>query len=212
LLASANSAPVLVVDNDAILRNDVAAVFRRAGYRVSTSGDGEEALRLARIATPLLVVLEICLPGICGYELCFSLREEFGAALPIMFVSQLRAAPCDRVASLLLGGDDFLAKPFELEELRLRAQRLIRRPFARAAGLHPLTAREDEVLGLLASGNTQTEIAKTLSISERTVAHHIEHILAKLGVHNRVQAVAAALRPELLTNGSGQTHTSISRR
>ena len=113
-----------------------------------------------------------------------------------MFVSGERVEPCDRVAGLLLGADDYVVKPFAPDELIARVRRLVVRSASDEPGAlrSKLTRREQEVLQLLASGLTQPEIARELVISSSTVASHIEHILDKLGVHSRAQAVALALR------------------
>jgi DNA-binding NarL/FixJ family response regulator len=103
---------------------------------------------------------------------------------------------------LLIGGDDYLVKPFAPDELLARVGALLRRSGTRvAAERAQLTAREHEVLGLLAEGLEHQEIADRLIISPKTVGTHIEHVLGKLGVHSRAQAVAAAYR-EGLINGN----------
>jgi DNA-binding NarL/FixJ family response regulator len=140
-------------------------------------------------------------PGISGYEVCRRLREDFGAA-GIIFVSGTQTGQLDRAAGLLVGADDYLVKPFAPDELLARIRLLIR---SRAAPDHEpdangsrLTPRERQVLALLANGSSQAEIADELVISSRTVAAHIDHILHKLGVHSRAQAVAVAYRDKLL--------------
>jgi DNA-binding NarL/FixJ family response regulator len=102
------------------------------------------------------------------------------------------------VAGLLLGGDDYLVKPFDPDELLARARRLLPAPLIDGRKAHELTRRELHVLSLLVDGLTQSEIADKLVISPKTVSKHIEHILAKLGVHSRAQAVALAVRGGLL--------------
>jgi DNA-binding NarL/FixJ family response regulator len=118
-----------------------------------------------------------------------------------MFVSEERVEPFDRVAGLQLGADDYVVKPFAPEEFVARVRRMVMRSASDdPAGVGTkLTRREAEVLQLLASGLTQPEIARQLVISESTVASHIEHILEKLDVHSRAQAVALALRSGLVS-------------
>jgi DNA-binding NarL/FixJ family response regulator len=156
--------------------------------------DGEEALETALSATPSLVVLDIDLPGISGYEVCRELRDRHGDGLPILFVSGTRTEQLDRVSGLLLGADDYLVKPFEADEFLARVRRHLSRSQApeKANGALSLTAREQEILGLLASGLDQRAIAEQLVISPKTVATHIQRILGKLGVRSRAQAVAFA--------------------
>jgi DNA-binding NarL/FixJ family response regulator len=131
-----------------------------------------------------------------GYEICRDLRELHGAGLPIIFVSGKRAESYDRVAGLLIGADDYLAKPFAPDELLARVRALLRR--TDSSDHSSLTRRELEVLRLLTHGRMQGEIAERLMISPKTVSAHIEHIHAKLGVSSRAQAVAVAFRDRLV--------------
>ena len=191
---------VLVVDGDADCRAEVSQLLQRAGLATVEFATGEEALAAAHGARPGVVLLEVELPGASGYEICRELRDEFGEELPIVFLSRVRTEPFDRAAGLLLGADDYIVKPFDPDELIARVRRLSARGASRAAAPGPanLTKREQEVLGLLVDGLLQSEIARRLYISDKTVSKHIEHILAKLGVHTRAQAVAKAARDPLL--------------
>src|SRR5215213_7414552 len=126
--------------------------------------------------------------------------------MPVILISAERTLAHDRTAGLLLGADDYVAKPFEPEELLARMRRSIRRSWQPAGGnggqkpyAPHLTVREGEVLGRLARGRSQREIAAELVVSEKTVSTHIQHVLLKLGVHSRAQAVAEAYRRGLVT-------------
>jgi DNA-binding NarL/FixJ family response regulator len=191
---------ILIVDGDHRSRTLVSRVLERVGYATHGVATGEEALAVAKEQRPALVVLEVLLQGVSGYEVCRELKDEFGKALPIVFVSETRTEPGDRVAGLLVGGDDYLVKPFDPNELLARVRRLLPAPLANGPTARKLTRRELDVLSLLAEGLNQLEIAENLVISPKTVGKHIEHILAKLGVHNRTQAVALAVRDELIQN------------
>jgi DNA-binding NarL/FixJ family response regulator len=191
---------VLVVDDDDDLRDFLVSTLERRGYATTEAASGEEALEATQEEAPALVILDICLPGISGYQVCHDLRERFGEGLPIMFISAARTDSCDRAAALLVGGDDYLRKPVSPDELLIRVGRMIRR----SAPLNPavtgrLTPREQEVLRLIAEGLGSREIATRLVITEKTVATHIDHIFTKLGVHSRAQAVALAYQRNLLT-------------
>jgi DNA-binding NarL/FixJ family response regulator len=191
--------PILIVDEDADVRRDMATVLGRAGYETCEVAGGEAAMEAARHERPALIVLETRLADICGYELCRAFRHEFGDGLPIVFVSGDRTEPSDRVAGLLIGADDYLVKPFDFDELVARVRALLRRSEATAPShASNLTNRELEVLRLMAQGLRREEIADRLVVSPKTVGTHIEHIFKKLGVHNRAQAVAAAYRDELV--------------
>ena len=192
--------PVLVVDYDARFGAFAARLFERAGFSTIEATTGAGAVAAARRERPGLVLLEVCLPDIGGFEVSQQLRDEFGDSLPIIFVSGERTDPLDRAAGLLVGGDDYLVKPLHPDELLARARRLIARSSNgrisrhRAASDASLTSRELEVLRLLADGVRPKEIARDLVISPKTVASHIQRVLAKLGAHSRAEAVAIAYR------------------
>jgi DNA-binding NarL/FixJ family response regulator len=190
---------ILVVDGDPDFRREASRALAVTGFRTLEAETGEEALRaIAGEAGIVLVVLEVRLEDVSGYEVCRQLRQDRGDALPIIFVSGDRTESFDRVAGLMLGADDYLAKPLDPDELVARVRRPLRRLAAwNGAGIR-LTTREREVLTHLAAGLGPVEIATVLSISPKTVATHVEHIYAKLGVHTRAQAVASAFRLALV--------------
>ena len=195
--------PVLVIDGDRDSCTFIANALRRVGYTVKAAS-GEEAIALARKQRPLAIILEAVLPGATGYEICHELREEHGESLPIVFVSGERSAPPDRVVGLLVGADDYIIKPVDPDELTARLRRLITRSNAQPLNgrgsekFSELTARESEVLRLLALGQNQGDIARDLHISPATVGTHIQRVLNKLDVHSRTQAVALAYRERLV--------------
>lgn len=191
---------ILVVDDDPCAGEAISALLEGAGLETRRAASGEDALAVAHDERPQMVVLDVRLPGLSGYEVLRELRDRFGEELPIMFVSGERVEAFDRVAGLMLGADDYLIKPFAPDELIARVRRLALRSEREGQDRVEarLTRREAEVLRLLASGCAQPEIAEQLVISSSTVASHIEHILGKLGVHSRAEAVAAAHRSGFL--------------
>ena len=194
---------ILVVDDDDGCRALVAELIAEVGYAVREADSGSAARQAGRQAPPGLVVLDVKLPDVSGYELCREFRDEFGEGLPILFLSGAKTDQLDRIGGLLLGADDYVVKPFDSGDLVARIRRLAARSglkpkrgaYSQVAGL--LTKRERQVLSLLASGKTQKHIAKELFISSKTVATHLQHILPKLGVHSRAEAVALAHREGL---------------
>ena len=176
----------------------VRQLLRPLGYRVHAVQTADEALALIRREPPALVLLDIQLPDVSGYEVCWQIREEFGDRVSIIFLSGKRTEDIDRTAGLLLGADDYIVKPFAGGELIARVRRAMQRaaPPATAAAAE-LTTRERDVLRLLAEGLGQEQIAGKLFIASKTVATHIQHILAKLGLHSRAEAVAFAHRHRL---------------
>ena len=173
----------------------LAQLLEVMGHPIEQAATGAEALALARGREPALVLLDVHLPDISGYEVCRELRETFGEHLPILFLSGARTESYDRVSGILLGADDYLVKPFAHDELLARVRRLLSRAtHGDEARKYDLTTRELEVLEHLAAGEDQATMARGLVISEKTIATHIQHILAKLGVHSRAEAVAFANR------------------
>jgi len=186
---------ILVVDDDPDSRRAIADGLSRAGHAVAVAADGDEALAIAERGRPALVITEVLLPGVSGYELCRAVKDWYGPRVPVILISDRRTEPADRVAGLLLGADDYVAKPVLPAELAVRVRHLLVGPgVGRLSGVDELTPRERDVMALLTDGLSQVEIAQRLIITERTVAKHIEHILSKLRVHTRAQAVALALR------------------
>ena len=192
-------ASVVIAEPDQAQRMRLARVLTRAGFRVLQAEEGEQALALVRSAAPGGVILEVPLGALSGYEVCHALRAEFGPDLPIMFLSGVRTEPYDRIAGLLLGADDYVVKPYADGELIARLTNLLRRSRTRTLGAaRRLTKRELEVLDLLGEGLRHEDIARKLFISPKTVATHVEHILRKLGVRSRAEAIAVAYREEIL--------------
>ena len=119
------NAHVLVVDDEPAITDLLATALRYMGYQVTTAATGFAALDAAATAAPDLVVLDVMLPDIDGFEVCRRLRaaRDF---VPVIFLSA-RDSEDDRIAGFIRGGDDYVTKPFSLEELTLRIGALLRR-------------------------------------------------------------------------------------
>lgn len=197
---------VLIADPDVEARGALAQVLAAAGFRVVEAADGSEALTKARECWPIAAILEIPLGTISGYEVCRTLKAEFGAELAVIFLSGTRTEPYDRVAGLLIGADDYVIKPSAADEVLARLRTVTQRTQPTSVAAHGrLTRREHEVLTLLSEGLRWTEIAERLVISPKTVATHAENIRRKLGVSSRAEAIAVAYRDHLLVGGPPKT-------
>jgi DNA-binding response OmpR family regulator len=115
---------ILVVDDDRELRELIGFVLRSAGYQIIEAGDGLEALRQHAAGKPDLVILDVNLPGLDGFEVCRGIRVE--AETPVMMLT-VRGEEADQVKGLDLGADDYLAKPFSPRTLLARVRALLRR-------------------------------------------------------------------------------------
>jgi two-component system OmpR family response regulator len=122
---------LLVVDDEPFLRDAVAASLRFLGFAVTTAQTGTDALRLARDRPFDLLVLDVMLPGTDGFDVVRRLRRD-GSRVPVIFLTA-RDTQADKVTGLTLGGDDYLTKPFGLEELAARIRTVLRRTRASEA-------------------------------------------------------------------------------
>jgi DNA-binding response OmpR family regulator len=145
-------------------RRTITRLLTRIGCQAEEAQTGREALETADRIRPRLVLAEVNLPEVSGYEVCHELRHRYGDDVAVIFLSADRTEPYDRVGGLLLGAVDYIVKPFD----------------------------EGELLARVRGGLNQVEIAAQLMISPKTVGTHIQRVLTKLSVHSRAQAVAFA--------------------
>ena len=115
---------ILVVDDDRALREALRRALTLAGYEVQVAQDGEQALELLAQAEPDAVVLDVGLPGIDGLQVCR--RVRLGSRVPILILTA-RDAVADRIDGLDAGADDYMVKPFDVDELKARLRALLRR-------------------------------------------------------------------------------------
>ncbi|HKO43815.1 MAG TPA: response regulator transcription factor [Pyrinomonadaceae bacterium] len=196
---------LLVVDDEPNLLRAVAACLKSAGYEVNTARSGREALVQLAEAVPDLLVSDIRMPGMDGYQLARQLRGSPRTALvPIVFLTA-KDETADRIEGFRAGVDAYLTKPFEPEELIAVVSGILNRverthsQIARLVGSteadptamifqdEELTEAEDRVALAVSRGLSNKEIAAELGISVRTVENHISHILEKKNFSNRVE-------------------------
>jgi DNA-binding NarL/FixJ family response regulator len=207
---------VLIVDDHPVVRDGLRGMFAGTGEFevVGEAADGAEALTLAHRLRPDVVLMDLRMPGMDGVAAIGALRER---GLPSrVLVLTTYDTDSDVLPAIEAGATGYLLKDAPREEL-FRAVRAAARGEAvlspsvatrllgqvRSPGVRePLSQRELEVLGLIASGRTNREAAAHLFISEATVKTHLLHIYGKLGVKDRASAVAAAYERGLLTPGS----------
>ena len=203
---------VLVVDDEESIRNVLRTGLRYENFEVAEAKDGDEALRIAGRFQPDLVILDLMLPGVDGYEVCRRLRGVPGLGI-IMLTA--RDEVSDRVQGLDLGADDYLVKPFDFEELLSRMRAVLRRlkpPAAERIAAGPLeldlssyeatldgqvlalTAREFELLKLFMQHPRQVLSKKTILDrvwgtnfygSENNVEVYVGYLRAKLAASRR---------------------------
>jgi DNA-binding response OmpR family regulator len=158
---------LLIVDDEAILRETLEYNLVRDGYRVVTAADGREALEQFAAERPDLVVLDVMLPELSGLDVCRAIRRE--SDVPILMLTA-KDSEIDKVVGLEIGADDYLTKPFGLRELMARVRALLRRTEAREAeGAHAEGAHAE-------SAHAGTEL--TAARADTARAHDSEHAVA----------------------------------
>lgn len=118
-------ARLLVVDDEPVILELLAGALRFAGFDVLTASTGAEALRAAAAGRPDLILLDVMMPGCDGFEVIRRIHDG-GPRIPVIFLTA-RDTPRDRVAGLSLGGDDYITKPFSLDEMLARISAVLRR-------------------------------------------------------------------------------------
>ena len=126
---------VLIVEDDATMRRGLRDNFEFEGYRVAAAGDGEAALAAALDSRPDLIVLDIMLPKINGYEICRLIRRA-GLDMPVIMLTA-KGQEQDIILGLNLGADDYVTKPFSIRQLLARANAFLRRKRQAASTVHP---------------------------------------------------------------------------
>ena len=124
-MSEASTSRILVVEDDLHLAEGMAENMRAEGYAADTAHDGQIGLEMALVGDYDLLVLDVMLPHVDGFEVCRALRAQ-GKNTPVLFLTA-RGDPQDRVRGLEAGGDDYLTKPFHLDEFLLRIRAILRR-------------------------------------------------------------------------------------
>ena len=191
---------ILIVDDEEHLADALAHNLQFEGFATTTAYDGEEGLRLARTIQFDLVILDIMMPRLDGIEVCKRLRAT-GSTVPILFLTA-KSADADRLLGLKVGADDYVAKPFLLEELILRIHGIFRRQdWYRAAPDEQEIFRFGENVVNFQTFEATTE-DRTIRLTEK------ECMLMKLLVERRNQVVS---REEILERVWGYRFSTSSR-
>ncbi len=179
---------VLVVDDEATLSELLGMALRYEGWDVHTAGDGLSAVRLAREVRPDAVVLDMMLPDIDGLEVLRRLRAQ-APAVPVLFLTA-RDAVEDRIAGITAGGDDYVTKPFSLEEVVARMRGLLRRAGATAAQADPVLVvgdlTMDEDAREVRRGDDPVELTTTEFELLRYLMRNPRRVLSKTQILDRV--------------------------
>lgn len=203
-------AKILIVDDNPKYLEDVLPMY---GYDVEVATDGIKALQLIQQAKPQynLVLLDVMMPNLDGWETLKRIRSNPKTEnLPVIMLTAVDEEQ-KQVLGLRTGADDYITKPFVLPNLLARIESLLRRSQWKDAEakakakinidfeydestISPLTAKEKEILSLVAKGATNDDISKKLNLQESTIKTHLNRVFKKLNVKTRTQAVLLALQ------------------
>jgi DNA-binding NarL/FixJ family response regulator len=212
---------ILVVDDDLGTRLSISDYLELSGYSTRMANDGQEALKLLEEYHPDLVVTDIVMPRMNGYELVRRLRQKPSYRLLPVILLTARIQTQERILGYQSGCDLYLPKPFELEELAAAIRNLLERSqiiqsefrfsyqeheghnsefisIERSEILSSLTQREQEVLELLTHGLSNADMGNKLHLSPRTVEKYVSSLLRKTETSNRAELVRFAIKHGLV--------------
>lgn len=193
---------VILIDDDSQLRFLTKEYLEmEGGYQVFTAGNGQEGWDLLSEVHPSLIVCDVMMPMMDGYEFVQKLRQNPRLrSVPLIFLSA-KGDVGDRIVGLNAGGDVYLVKPFEPEELLAQIRASLMR-LGMTVGTEPLTQlppdvhltpTERRVLRLVAQGLTNQQVADELKVSRRTVESHVSNMLNKVNLGNRTELARWAM-------------------
>lgn len=204
---------ILIVEDEDRIRHIIKKALERTGFEVLEAADGFEAKEKYLKYDPCFIILDIMLPGITGKEICTWLRAELNSNVPIIMISAHQDEK-DRIEGLKLGADDYLAKPFSLEELVTRVETVLRRTANRCSKISyrgltlkpivgkarfedvflDLTLFEYKLLYLFMTHPDQVFTREQIisiiykneekAINERTIDVHVKHLREKIAEHS----------------------------
>jgi DNA-binding NarL/FixJ family response regulator len=212
---------ILVADDDLGTRLSIADYLELHGFAAIAVENGREALAMVESQRPHLIVTDIAMPHMDGHTFIRQIRSQPALRLlPVVFLTA-RDETADRIIGYQLGCDAYLAKPFELPELLAVVRNLLDRaqnvalelqfsrtpfdppnakaaPKGQTADTPELSQRELEVLSLLSTGGSNSQIGKELHLSPRTIEKHVSSLFRKTEVHNRSELVRYAIEHNLV--------------
>jgi two-component system OmpR family response regulator len=178
--AAPDAARVLVVDDESYITDLVATALRYEGFEVATAGNGRDVLALVESFRPALIVLDVMLPDLDGFEVQRRLLDR-GRRIPVLFLTA-RDATEDKVRGLTIGGDDYVTKPFSLEELIARIRAVLRRAGGGERGSERLRFEDlemDEDTHEVWRGGTTIELTPTEYNLLRFLLENPRRVLSK---------------------------------
>ncbi len=204
---------LLLIDDDPNLILLVQDYLEFRGYEVTTAENGQQALDLLAEKLPDMIICDVMMPEMDGYEFVQKVREDDKTAwIPVLFLSA-KGQSQDRVKGLSKGADVYMVKPFEPEELVAQVESSLKQASRMMHHQHKtgnsevsfpkvpedvtLTPTERKVVQKVAQGSSNREIAEILNVSQRTVESHVSNMLGKTNLHNRTELARWAMENNL---------------
>lgn len=180
---------ILIAEDDRAVRESLERALRLEGYEVETAGDGAAALAATEGRLPDLLVLDIMMPYVDGVTVCRTLRER-GVRIPVLMLTA-RHEVTDRVSGLDAGADDYLVKPFALDELLARVRALLRRnaPAVPETVLEYADLRVDLGARMVTRGDRTVELTKTEFDLLELLAENAEIVVARDVIYERIWGI-----------------------
>ena len=199
---------ILVIEDEAALRKNISEIIEHYGFRVISASTGEEGIKLAEELIPKIIISDIMLPGIDGFEMFNRVKQRPQLKRTAFIFLTAKSTRSDARAGMNMGADDYLTKPFTKEELinsvRTRFEKLSKlneRHFeddqiidATLKNLSSLTKTENKILNEISEGRTTPQIAQKLFVCKKTIENHRVNISRKLDLSGPNSLIKFALQ------------------
>lgn len=218
-----NNTLILVIEDEKALRENIAEIIAHYGFRVISTPTGEEGIRMALEFIPDIIICDIMLPGIDGFEVFTRVKQISQLPATAFIFLTAKSTRSDTRIGMNMGADDYLTKPFTKEELinsiRARLEKLSKKSKhqlendelieATIEKLTSLTKAERKVLNAISEGYTTPQIAQKLFVSKKTIENHRVNISRKLNLSgpNSLISFALRLRAHHSNDHSPDSHT-----
>lgn len=221
-----NNTLILVIEDEKALRENISEIIAHYGFRVISTPTGEEGIRMALEYIPDIIICDIMLPGIDGFEVFARVKQIPQLPLTAFIFLTAKSTRLDTRIGMDMGADDYLTKPFTKEELinsiRARLEKLSKKSkhqlekdgliAATLKKMTSLTKSERKILNAISEGYTTPQIAQKLFVSKKTIENHRVNISRKLNLSgpNSLISFALQLRAQHLNNYTPDSLTSTS--
>ncbi len=202
-----NNTLILVIEDEKALRENISEIIAHYGFRVINAATGEEGIKMAAELVPNIIICDIMLPGIDGFEVFTKIKQVPQLSITSFIFLTAKSTRSDMRAGMNMGADDYLTKPFTKEELintiRARLEKLsfITHQLEKDESIETsldkianLTKAERKVLNKIAEGFTTPQIAQKLFVSKKTIENHRANISRKLNLSGPNSLISFALR------------------